>query len=82
MTEEQLVATLRKVRGKQHLAPHGDVTTVKVHMRTLLGADADLCQRIEEYVICWSIMLRWVWMWVWVCVRAHMRACANPCGLH
>mmetsp|Transcript_10549 Transcript_10549/g.28849 ORF Transcript_10549/g.28849 Transcript_10549/m.28849 type:complete len:761 (-) Transcript_10549:4853-7135(-) len=55
---DELLATLRKGEFKSHKAPKGDVTTIKMLLRTPLGPDGELMDALDEYVICESLMHR------------------------
>ena len=37
------------------IAPHGPVTTLKLYLGTVLGK---LCDRLDSYVLCFSLMHR------------------------
>jgi len=42
------------------IAPHGPVTTVKLYLETVLGKDQELCDRLDSYVVCFSLIHRQV----------------------
>ncbi|KAF5827055.1 hypothetical protein DUNSADRAFT_1430 [Dunaliella salina] len=58
MSTEEVLATLRKAEEKAHKAPKGDVTTVKMLLRTAVGWNDDLLRRLDDFVLCTSLMHR------------------------
>ena len=42
------------------IAPHGPVTTVKLYLETVMGKGQELCDRLDSYVVCFSLIHRQV----------------------
>mmetsp|Transcript_24423 Transcript_24423/g.66730 ORF Transcript_24423/g.66730 Transcript_24423/m.66730 type:complete len:214 (-) Transcript_24423:99-740(-) len=52
-TVKATLVSMARLRAKK---PGGDVLTIKLYPRTVLGHDEDLCDRLDQYARCWSLV--------------------------
>lgn len=58
ITDEQVQRTLVATQKRSGIAAHGQVSTLKICLGTLLGHDRELVGKLDEFVACCSL-LQW-----------------------